>query len=339
MVIAMKLHQVRDFIAIAEHASIRKAARVLGLSQPALTKSLRHLEDEMHVQLFARTQRGVELTPYGEVFLIRARLIEAESQKARQDIAQMRGEKEGTVTVGVSPTVATSLLPSALIQFRKDYPDVKINIMGGLYYAHLPELRAGTMDFAVGAVPAGASQSGFASEVLFYNSTAIACRKGHSLRSATKLSELEKAEWILYGPSRRGPGASIIEAFQAAGLPSPRIMAQCNSIAGLVALVARSDILCVLPRQMLDEEPLCNGLHVIPIAQPLPHYPVVLMRKAASPLTPAASHLATLLRRQVAYLNLDGRPRPRLANLTEKKTVASTIEDGRMLPLAAKMRR
>lgn len=218
MAIAMKLHQVRDFIAIAENASIRKAAKVLGLSQPTLTKSLRHLEDEMHVQLFARTPRGVELTPYGEVLLVRARLIEAESQKARQEIAQMRGEKEGTVTVGVSPTVATSLLPSALTQFRKDYPNVRINIVGGLYYAHLPELRAGTMDFAVGAVPAGDPKSDLESEILFYNSTAITCRKGHSLRNATKLSELEKAEWILYGPSQRGPGASIIEAFQVAGL-------------------------------------------------------------------------------------------------------------------------
>ncbi|TAK85045.1 MAG: LysR family transcriptional regulator [Betaproteobacteria bacterium] len=310
MAIAMKLHQVRDFIAIAESASIRKAAKVLGLSQPALTKSLHRLEDEMHVQLFARTARGVELTPYGEVLLVRARLIEAESERARQELAQMRGEREGTVTVGVSPTVATSLLPNVLMQFRKDYPNVGINIVGGLYYAHLPELRAGTMDFAVGPVPAGVPNFEFASDVLFYNSTAIACRKGHSLRNATRLAELEKAEWILYGPSRGGPGASIIEAFQDAGLPPPRVMAQCNSIAGLVSVVARTDILCVLPRQMLDQEPLCNGLHVMPIAQRLPRYPIVLMRKSTSPLTPVASHLATLLRRQVAYLNLDGHARP-----------------------------
>ena len=299
----MKLHQLHEFIAIADCGSIRAAARFLGLSQPALTKSLHRLEEEMHVQLVVRTTHGVELTAYGNALLGRARLIQAESQKIHQEIAQMRGEKEGTLTVGLSPTVATLLLPPALNQFRKDYPNVRLNIVGGLYHTHLPEIRAGTMEFAIGPIPAEGLGPDFSSEPLFFNNTVIACRKSHYLRDATRLADLQDADWALYGRVRHGPGASIVEAFQQAGLSLPRIVVQCSSIAGLIALVAHSDILCILAREMLDQEPLCNGLHSITIQESLPRYLITLFRKASSPLSPAAAHLATLLRRQSSYLN------------------------------------
>lgn len=299
----MKLHQLREFIAIADCGSIRAAARFLERSQPALTKNLHRLEDEVHVQLVVRTTHGVVLTSYGNALLERARLIQAESQKIQQEIAQMRGEKEGTLTVGLSPTVATLLLPPALNQFRKDYPNVRLNIAGGLYHTHLPEIRAGTMDFAIGPISAEGLGPDFSSEPLFFNNTAIACRKSHYLRKATNLADLQNADWALYGPGKHGPGASIVDAFQQAGLPLPKIVVQCSSISGLIALVARSDILCVLAREMLDQEPLCNGLHAIRIQERLPRYLVTLIKKASSPLSPVASHLATLLRRQSSYLN------------------------------------
>ena len=92
----MKLNQLRDFIAVVEHGSLRLAAAQLGLTAAALSKSLSALEEELHVQLLVRHSRGITLTPFGHTFLARARRIASEAQKATEEMAQLRGEREGT---------------------------------------------------------------------------------------------------------------------------------------------------------------------------------------------------------------------------------------------------
>lgn len=88
----MSLTQIRSFVAVAEEASLSRAARRLAISQPPLTRQIRHLEDELGVQLFARTPRGMRLLPPGEVFLSHARDILAAVERASTDPAlHLRG--------------------------------------------------------------------------------------------------------------------------------------------------------------------------------------------------------------------------------------------------------
>ena len=94
----MTLNQLRDFIAMSEHGSMRAAARALGVSAPALAKSVSQLEQELHVPLLQRSSRGVVLSDYGRALLERARLIVSEAHKASDEIAQLRGRHEGAVT-------------------------------------------------------------------------------------------------------------------------------------------------------------------------------------------------------------------------------------------------
>ncbi len=294
----MKFTHLRDLIAIAEHGSLRAAARSLGVSAPALVKSINSLEAELHVPLLVRSSRGAIVSEYGRSFLVRARLIEAEMRRAVDEIAELRGRFEGQITVGASPTPSVALLPNVLLQFRRRFPAVRINIVGGLYHAHLANIRGGTMDLALGPLPDGGLDQAFRSEKLFYNDIVIAARKGHPLGSARSLVELAKCEWVLTGPETQGPGAAIFDAFRQHGLEPPRRMIQCDITWSLQTLLLHSDALCALPRQVLEQQPLSEVLQSIAVQEVLPRYVVNLFYRSNAPLLPTADHFATLLRRE-----------------------------------------
>lgn len=297
----MKLRELQNFIAVASTGSIRAAARQQGLTPPALTQSIARLEEELHAPLIVRTTRGAVLSKYGAAFLQRARLITGEVEKACEEVAQMLGERSGLVTIGASMTPAITILPSAIARFRQELPDVRVNIVGGIHHQHLGSLRNGEMDFAIGPVPASGLDPDFEVEPLFDNDLAVVAHRTNPLLQARSLADLANAEWIVTGPQTQGPGATLADAFRAHGFTPPRAMIQCDSILILQTLLASTRMICVLPRQLLSLSPWIHTVAAIPIAEPLPSFPISLFRRADSPLLPAAQHLATLLRREAHY--------------------------------------
>src|SRR6188508_1885518 len=89
---SMKLHQIRDLLAVAEKGSLRAAARQLGLAQPSISRSIRELERELGAPLLERQARGTVLTPTGKLFASRAGAAASELRRAREEIAQLHGE-------------------------------------------------------------------------------------------------------------------------------------------------------------------------------------------------------------------------------------------------------
>lgn len=297
----MKLKELENFIAVASTGSIRAAARLQGLTSPALTQSIARLEEELHAPLIIRTTRGAVLSEFGAVFLQRARTITSEVDKAAEEISQLLGRSHGGATIGASMTPAITILPPAITQFRKERPDVRLNIVGGIYHQHLPALRTGDMDFAIGPVPAGGLGADFAVEPLFNNDLAIVARRGNPHMHATSLAELIDAEWIVTGPNTQGPGAALADAFRVHNLTPPRALIQCDSILILHTLLMETDMICVLPRQMVGKKPLLDTVVAIETRERLPGHQISLFHRAGSPLLPAAAHLATLLRRHAHY--------------------------------------
>ena len=149
-----KLHHLRNFVAVARARSLRSAARSLGLTQPALTRSVRELEAELGVALFQRHARGVSLTVAGERFLLRAQAALEELRRGSEEAAQARGEMQGHVAVALSSAPVLSLLARAYAQFRRDWPDVHLRFVEGLFPAVEPALR-GRLDFYLGPGPRG----------------------------------------------------------------------------------------------------------------------------------------------------------------------------------------
>lgn len=292
----MKLNQLRDLVAIVERGSLRGAARHLDVAQSGLTRSIRNLERELGHPMFERDARGMVLTPVGKLFYQRASSAMNELRRADEEMAQAQGGVMGTVVVGLSIMPHLGMLPGALAPFRRRYPGVTLKIIEGLYPAIEPGLRNGSIDFYLGAASQAAPAPGLISETLFENTRIVVGRKGHPLAVARSLKELSTAEWAT--PSLDvNATEDLNEVFSRFKLGPPQIRLQANSAMSLLVALAHTDLLTMLPRQWAEFALTQHALEVIPVRERLTAPPIVFLRKADLPLTPAAEHLSDLLKR------------------------------------------
>ena len=154
----MKLQQLEVLVAVAESGGIRAASRHLNLSQAAVTKAMRLLEQEAGVPLLIRKARGITLTEPGQRLLARARVVSRQVSLAREDLRQSQGEDFGSVRVGVTPFLTFTALGPAFNWFRQRYRNVDLQLIEGLMTRVIPRLRDGTLDIAVVAADLGELQ-------------------------------------------------------------------------------------------------------------------------------------------------------------------------------------
>ena len=291
----MKLHTLRDFVAVAKSGGIRAAARQLRLSQPALSKSISQLESELGTPLFERTVRGSTLNYYGAHFLIRAESALHELARGRDEIQQMRGSTGGNVSFAASSVVALSFLTSAMSRFRRRYPHANVRIHDGTYGVMLSGLRERSLDFAVGPVPTAHISDDLVVEHLFDNSRCVIGRIGHPLSNSAHLSELLSAEWLT--TSAVGPqDDEFREIFEQHGLTSPASITRCDSLVALIALLSGTDALAFLPKQWASSRVTRQILLAFPIEEVVSGPATCLLRPNGLPLTPAAEALADAIR-------------------------------------------
>lgn len=255
--------RLRHFVVTYELGSIGQAAEKLLLTQPALSKSIRQLEDELGVQLFERTTMGVTPTAFGNALAAHARVIEAESRRAETTLASMRGKAKGRVGVGVGPSVAAGLIVDAVAGLRRAGSEIELMVTEGLVDTVIPMLRRSEIDVAVGAWPRVVDPA-FATELLVADRLEVVAGPGHALAGRrAELAQLSEQVWALPPHDQRWRQA-MDEAFHAAGVPPPRPRVVSNSGAFLVALIAGGEYLSYLPRQLVERAGL------VAVETPLP---------------------------------------------------------------------
>ena len=286
----MRLNQIRDFIAAVEAGSLRAGARTIGVTQPAMTKSIRQLEAELQVKLLERSGRGAVATPAGKSFLARARVVQAELRKAADDLQVFQGGAEGSVAYGVAPQVCMLLVPEALQQFRRRHADARVRIVEGVSTGLMEAVRNETLDFCLGMQALNGPGAALRFRPLFRPQLVVAGRKGHPLATATSLRELADASWLMYYPL--GAGAMLEKAFNEAGAPMPKGIVQCESYATALALLANTDTLGLLIPQMLHDPYGRQRLQRIAVREAIPAPLLGMFFRADAPLTPAANAMA-----------------------------------------------
>lgn len=282
----MRLNQIRDLIAVSEAGSLRAAARRIGISQPAMSKSLAELEREFQAQLLTRTSRGVALTAAGRAFVARARVVQGELRKVQEDLAALRGGTEGTVAFGIGPALGLPLMPGAMARFRAERPQARVRIREGMRNALLPLVRDETLDFAVTEL-AEANEPGLHFRPLFRLELAVAARKGHPLARATSLSDLEEAPWLFFYPP--GSGGALERAFDAAGLSSPNGVVHCESYITALTLIAQTDLLGLVPPETIEHPMAQRYIQRIPVRERIRRPRIGIFTRADTPLSPTAA--------------------------------------------------
>ena len=138
-------------VAIAKYHSISKAAQELCITQPALTKYLKRLEDELGTKLFDRTITPITLTPAGKKFIEKAALILDIERSLQYDLNQISTDVRGKVTVGMNTEFCSNTIPYVLPEFRFRYPEIQVNIREGHNQHLFNELEAGRIDIVYSA--------------------------------------------------------------------------------------------------------------------------------------------------------------------------------------------
>ena len=297
----MKPQHIQILVAIAEHGSLRAAAKHLNKSQPALTQSLRQAESELGVSLFLRTSRGVELTDVGERVLVRARTITSEIARLDEEVAQLRGEQVGAVNVCLSPLAAMRVMPRALTLFRKTHPKIEVRLTSGLFPSALKPLREGRTDILVGPVPPGDLTRGITVEHLLETPIDVVTAVGAPFANARSLAELTQAQWIMIG-AKTGPGAIFQQPFIDHGLTPPEALTTSESYFGALSLIESTGAVCTFPALLMDPVQKMWPITRVPIAEKIAPLSIALMTRAGHPLTPAADALAICIRRRVASM-------------------------------------
>lgn len=292
----IKLNQIRNLVIVAELGSLRSAARHLGTTQPALTRSIRELEQALNVTLFERGGKGMMLTTAGTKVLQRAVSIQSEVSRIHDEVASLNGEDTGNVAIGLSTVSHIALLPRVLPNFRRRYPDVRLRIAEGLFPAMESDIRDGLLDFYVGPVNSEASSTGISNEPLFRNSRMVFARAGHPLAHCRSMRELAEASWVT-GALTLVSEDELSPIFSRLRLPPPKVVVEGRTSLTMIAVAASSDLLTMLPRQWKTALEATNLIREIEVVEPLEAPTICIVRRSAMPLTPLAEHLSDLFRR------------------------------------------
>lgn len=298
--LTMKLSSLRDFLAVAELGSLRRAARHLGAAQPSITRSVQELEKELGVVLFERRAKGVHLTPMGEVFRRRAKAVSSELTRAQDELDQLRGQTHGSLRVCLSTVAHLALLPNALKTFRQRYPDVRLEIVDALLSTVQQDLIDGSIDCYFGPL-APDIPSELVVEKLFDNTRVIIGRKGHPLALARSLRELTDAEWLTTSLTLRAE-EELGPLFAQHGLPQPKIVISGHSSLTFLMSMTHSDLLMMLPVQWTQAPLFSNALQRIDVIENLAAPPIGIVRRLGLPLTPAADYFSDMMRRASMHM-------------------------------------
>ena len=145
----MDLRSIRYFVQIADCGSITRAAGNLGIAQPALSRQLRAMEDELGIPLLVRLPRGVRLTAAGRQFLDHCRRALRELDRGREELRANRDSPRGQVILGVSPTLGPLLVPGVVERVRRQCPQIALKIVEHFSTLLFDGLLTGRIDIAL----------------------------------------------------------------------------------------------------------------------------------------------------------------------------------------------
>jgi DNA-binding transcriptional LysR family regulator len=257
--------QLQTILALSEYKSFIAAASLLKTSQPAITRSLKHIEDILGVRLFDRSTRSVRITTAGKEFVAVAERILNDLRITLRSMRDLSDQQRGQVIVSSIMSVANGQLPRLVAEYRKAFPGIEIHVRDGVHGGVLEDVRSGAADFGItylGELPALIQAIPLGRE-----SFMIVMPKGHVLakRKRLALADLEGFPLVSF-PSESRTRRIIDEAASRAGLPLHHV-ATVTQFATMLGFVRAGVGIAIAPKTGVELS-LGKELHAIPISNP-----------------------------------------------------------------------
>lgn len=295
----MDLRQLEYFIHVAELGSFTRAAMVLGIGQPALSRQVRGLEVELRQTLFYRNGRGVRLTEAGKRLLAHGRTIQMQFEHARHDVEDARGSPVGRVTIGFPYAVGRALSVPLVQEFSRRYPRASLCITEGLTI-HLYEwLLSGRVDIALLHDPAPSPSLDIAP--MRHDDLLLLTHKASDEAAVgAPISMREVAGLPLIIPRWPHPLRMMVETQLADLGCKPTIAMEIDAVATIVSLVAQGAGHAIATRHAVVISDAQDHLQMRPLADPPMRSVLARAVSAERPLTTLVSRTAELLQELLA---------------------------------------
>lgn len=291
----MELRDIEYFAVVAEHRHLGRAAAALGLTQPALSKSLRRLELALEAKLVRRTPNGVELTAEGEALASHVHRLRLSLDDVTREVRDVTHGRVGHLRIGAAPGMADLLLPAPCIALLKDGPQVTINVTVGNNNMLLRGLRNGDLDLIVSGIP-DAPYEDLVQEHLYDDEFIVFASATHPLAARKKVAIADLVRWRWASTANVLAWQWLQRTFQNHSLPPPRIALETGSLSLRSLIAASSDLLCFNAKRAFRESAQHLQLVEVPVKELTWTRHVGLSYRADAYLSPAAKRFIEILK-------------------------------------------
>ncbi len=285
----MDFANLKAFISVAEHGSFSVASEHLFLTQPAISKRIAVLEDELDIELFDRIGRQVTLTEAGKALLPRARKILLEIEDSRRAIKNLSKDVSGPLKIGTSHHIGLHRLPSVLRAYTKQYPDVELDIRFMDSEQACRAVEHGELEMGIVTLPLQHSPM-LQTQMIWPDPLSVIVGKGHPLYKCKQVTLKQLAEHKAVLPARGTFTREIIELVFDKHQVEVDISLSTNYLETIKMLVSVGLGWSVLPTSMLDKD-----IKAIPTQELKLKRELGIVSHKARTLSNAANTMQTLL--------------------------------------------
>lgn len=284
----LKLRDLDILMAVVDAGGMGKAARRLGMSQPAISKAVVELEEALQVRLLVRSQTGIEPTAYADALIKRGVSVFNELRQAVQDIDFLADPTAGELRIGATEPTAAAIVAPVVEGLSKQYPRMTFQILGGDLKGTYRNMAERNVELLISRV-SEALPEGCTYETLFHDSMVIAAGKSHPLtkRRKVELADLVDEAWTQQLGDNHF-GWLVAKAFQTAGLPPPRSTVSSSYLVLRSELLESGRFLTVAPGFSLKLPRKHPFLRALPVELPGARHPIAIVTLKNRELSPLA---------------------------------------------------
>ncbi len=288
----METRALRYFQAVAEFGSYSRGSEFLRISQPAVSRQIRRLEEELGSALFERHGQGVSLTESGRILLARSQTVLRQLEQTKAEIRTGKAGPSGTISFAVPPAAGNFLVPELVRRFGAEYPNVFLRIVAG-FSGHIHEwLVRGQVDLACAHDPL--PQRGFEITPLISEEIFLAGKPGTMPPRRTNVSIEDLADLPLILPSRPNASRRLLDSWVAQHKTSLHVKIEVDDHSVIRALVRQGEGFTLLTRAAIDAELSRGEVQVLPF-RPRATWTLALITSSDA----ARSDIVTILARTV----------------------------------------
>lgn len=291
------LRLLRHCRALAEEGSFARAARALHITQPALSRSIRDLEDRVGIQVFDRTRTRVVPTDLGRAFLDRAGELLSHAETLHREIALIKGSVTGVLNVGAGTFPSVLFMGHALAAFLAEHPGAELRVTADHWANLVAMLRRRELDLVVAAPPSEADAADLEVTVLTRRQGFFFVRPGHPLAGRDPVELRDIAAYPIATTARIGAAMSELVRKARGDRPVKGSVPDfgCESFAILKAVVCSNDHVLLATLSIVADELRRKELVALPFTEPVIGSVFAILRLRNRTLPTVAEHLISAI--------------------------------------------